>query len=145
MSGDGVDLSSQEREQVLTTMGEQDIIRYLSGNKLFGGVFANDELKKPDPKKIYILNLQNSDESGSHWTLLYAGNYFDSYAVAPTKAISRFVKRYNTQSYQGLSKASCGYYCLYVADNITAGREPYLGMKPDQPQWNEDILKKYFY
>ena len=126
-------------------MSELDIDAYMRSNPLWGGVLANDELKKPDPRKIYILNLENSDESGSHWTLLYAGQYFDPFGVVPTKKIAPFVRSYNREEYQGFSKASCGYFALYAADNLTAGRPAYLGMQPNHPQYNEDLLKKYFY
>jgi len=126
-------------------MSETDIMAYLKANKLFGGVFANDELKKPQKDKIYVLNLENSNEGGSHWVALYNRMYFDSYGCAPSKKIAPFVEQYNTDDFQGLSKESCGYFALYVADNITAGRDPYYGMRPNEPQWNEDVLKRWFY
>ena len=138
-------MSKSTRQQTLQSMSELDINSYMKSNPLWGGVFANDELKRPDPRKIYILNLENSDESGSHWTLLYAGQYYDPFGVVPTKEIAPFVKSYNKEDYQGFSKASCGYFALYAADNLTAGRPAYQGLIPGKPQYNEDILKKYFY
>ena len=62
----------------------------------FGGVFSNDQLKKPVKNKIYILNLEDSNEPGSHWVLLYNGWYFDPYGVMPTKEIAPFTTTYKT-------------------------------------------------
>ena len=56
--------------KVLSSMSSIQIHGYLKDNPLFGGVLANDQLKNPDPKKIYVLNLQNQDEPGSHWVAL---------------------------------------------------------------------------
>ena len=82
---------------------------HFKGRKGFGGVFANDALQSQQiapgilPKKVYILNLQNSDEPGCHWTLLYNGTYYDSYGVPPTKAINPFVHSYTQVTTKGLT------------------------------------------
>ncbi len=116
------------------------------GGPTFGGVFSNDELMKPDPKKVYILNLENSNQAGSHWTLLYNKWYCDSYGVVPTKHISQFVTSHNTNDYQGLNRNSCGHFCCYIGSRIIAGLKPYTGdLKDDQQQYNEDVLETFFY
>lgn len=139
-------ISKKERSVHLDTLSEVDIADYLQHlGPLFGGVYANDELHKPDPKKIYVLNLQNSHEPGSHWTVLHNRSYYDSYGVVPTEAISKFVKQHNTENYQGLNKESCGYFCMYVADNLAKGLPPYNGMVPGKIAHNENVLKAYFY
>ena len=96
------------------------------------------------PKKIYILNLKNHNEEGSHWTLLHNGIYYDSYGMLPTLEISPFVKFYSEDDFQSLSQESCGYYCLYLADNIIANRPATQGLIPDHPRHNETVLKNYF-
>ena len=105
---------------------------------------ANDELKATKKGKFYILNLQNHYQDGSHWVLLFDGDYYDSYGVVPTTAIAKFVNNYNYHEYQGINKNSCGFYCLYIADNLLAGRDAFYGLIPNKPQYNEDVLKKYF-
>jgi hypothetical protein len=122
-----------------------DIENYYRLSEMFGGVRANDEMKRPDPHKIYILNLQNSAEPGSHWTLLYNHWYFDSYGVAPTKEIQPFVKAWNQNEYQSLPQESCGYYAMYVADNIMAGRPPTQGLVPGKYLKNQRTLKQHFF
>lgn len=118
----------------------------LPGGPTFGGVFSNDQLNKPDPNKIYILNLENFDEGGSHWTLLHNGWYFDSFGCPPTKRISRFVKSFNKNDYQGLSRNSCGHFVLYIAVHLMAEQHPPTGdLVPDHPTHNENVLEDFFY
>ena len=133
------------KKKTLDTMSSTEIVDYLRDNPLFGGVFANDQLKNPDPKKIYVLNLQNMDEPGSHWVLLHNRCYFDSYGTPPTTAIAPFVDYHNVGNFQGLNQSSCGYYTLYCADNIFFGRDPYEGLEPGKTEANERLLKKYFF
>jgi hypothetical protein len=128
----------------LGSLNNFQIERYLKGKKQFGGVFSNDELQNPDPNKIYILNLQNRNEGGSHWCLLHNHNYYDSYSAPPTQAIQPYVKHYNGFEFQSLRQESCGYYTLYIADNIIAKRHPTNGLKDNEPRQNENVLKKYF-
>ena len=122
------------------------LVKPHKGGPTFGGVFSNDELTKVDLDKVYILNLQNSDQPGSHWTLLYAGWYFDSYGVPATKRMSQYVTSYNPYDYQGLSKNSCGHMCMYVASRIIAGLKPYTGdLVPNKSLHNENVLERFFY
>jgi hypothetical protein len=134
----------------LGALNNYQIEKYMKGQTMFGGVYSNDDWQNdphfagPDPKKIYILNLQNSDQSGSHWVLLHNHEYYDSYAAPPTQQIQPHVKRYNGNDYQSLYQDSCGYYVLFIADNIIAGRAPTHGLKDDESRYNENVLKKYF-
>jgi hypothetical protein len=117
----------------------------LPGQPTFGGVFSNDELRKPDKDKIYILNLENSNEGGSHWTLLYDGHYFDSYGVVPTKRISKWVRTWNKDNYQGLERSSCGFFVMYVASHLMAGLPPMGELEPGKTEHNENVLRRFFY
>ena len=128
----------------LDTMSSTEIVDYLRDNPLFGGVFANNQLKNPDPKKIYVLNLENSNQPGSHWVLTWNRCYFDSYGAPPTTAIVPFVDYHNVGNFQGLNQSSCGYYCLYAADRIMFGEDPYKDLEPGKSAANERLLKKYF-
>jgi hypothetical protein len=111
---------------------------------MFAGIFSNDTLTNPNKNKIYIINLQNADEPGSHWVLLYNGYYFDSYGTVPTTNIAPYVKNYNTADFQGLNNSSCGYYCIFVANNIIAGVFPTTGLIPNSSRENEKVLEAFF-
>ena len=52
------------------------------------GVYAKDQIKKPLKDGFYIINLDNSDGNGTHWTALYKINdafslYWDSFEFPP--------------------------------------------------------------
>ena len=115
-------------------------------NKIyFGGVYANDTLTAPQKNHVYILNIQNQGEPGSHWTALYNGHYFDSYGIGPTQAIQRFTKDWNTHCYQSYNQESCGFYAMYIADQIINKRDPLEGLIPYEHASNERVLKQHFY
>lgn len=87
--------------------------------KSFGGVFPSDALGKPT-KKCYIINLDTSNNPGSHWVAVYFGKepfYFDSFAFPPTlNSIKRFLGKkykYNKKKMQSIYSLSCGHFCLY--------------------------------
>jgi hypothetical protein len=127
----------------LNQLSSTDIESYFKNNKKFGGVFANDELKNTDPKKFYIINLQNHNQSGSHWCLLHNKIYIDPFGQVPTIAISKYTTKYSDEDYQNYKSQACGYFCCYFGDNITAGKDPFHGLTKDTLK-NEHILQQYF-
>jgi hypothetical protein len=140
-----VKLSSKEREVHLDSISSLDIEKYYKGVKEFGGVVANDEFKNPNKNKVYIINLENSDESGSHWVLFSNGFYCDPYGAVPTQQVAKWTTKYNTEDYQGYASEACGWFCMYIVDNILAGRLPAAGLRTDAVRYNEQILKQYFF
>jgi hypothetical protein len=137
-------LSVSRNEPLLGSLNASQISQYFAHEPRFGGVFANDELTKPDPNKAYILNLDNSDGPGSHWTALIGTKYYDPYGVHPTKAISRFAKEYNTTEYQSLAQEACGWYCMYFIENWLKGRSPLHKLHKDDFSYNYEVLKRHF-
>ena len=150
-------MTAKEREEfhekiVLGSTSNIELTAYFHGRKpitgvpkiKFSGVFSNDELHDPKRNCLYILNLQNSDQGGSHWVLLCNGWYMDPYGVPPTKRISQFVTDWNQDEYQSLESEACGFFVLYTADRLMAGLDPFGDLKPDQEAANEDILEAYF-
>ena len=122
---------------------------YYSDCPEFGGCPSNDEIAAVrDPKKFYIVNMSPRKDGGSHWTLLFQDLYFDSFGCAPTTAVEPFVKVWNATPYQDFHSSACGFYCIYVADNILAGRRPEEGLIPDDEETptrnSELVLRKYF-
>ena len=73
--------------------------------------------------ECFILNLDESSNSGTHWTCLYkkdkACYYFDSYGFSPPKEIYQYCceftdRYYNTFRIQTPDQVICGHYCIYV-------------------------------
>lgn len=136
------------------------------------GVFTKDELadiKKKDGN--YILNLNNSDQSGSHWTCFCIENnktyYFDSFGFPGPKELRRFNKEeyfYSDKQIQNINSTVCGYYCIAFLiymngsprthGDFTIARscsncprlsrfQDFLNMFSDDPLKNKTILAKF--
>ena len=106
-----------------------DLINYAKQLKIkyFRGYYMNDELpKKIRPNECGIVNLQNSDQPGSHHVCYYKKGkvkyYFDSYGLDSTNDMLKYLKPtknsskliMNTYEIQKLGTKICGQICLYV-------------------------------
>jgi len=91
----------------------------LLGSK-FAGVFPSDKIPKLTNKKPYcILNLDRSDQSGSHWVSLCYDNgaylFYDSFGRKNTKIINSLSKTIKTiikdselDAEQNIMETNCG-------------------------------------
>ena len=122
---------------------------YYEGCPAFGGCPSSDEITKiRDHKKFYIINLSARKDGGSHWVLLFQDLYFDSFGCPPPMVVAPFAAVWNDTQYQDFHSSACGFYCIYVADNLLAGRVPTQGLIPDVEETDEHnserVLSRYF-
>ena len=97
--------------------------------KNFRGVFVRDELpKKPRKVECGILNLCDSQGSGTHWTAWIKNGkeklYFDRYGLAPPVELVEYLKDpvyYNSERIQPDGVVICGHLCLYVLKKLSDG------------------------
>jgi hypothetical protein len=95
-------------------------------------------MKDALPKKVKkvecgIINLNNSDEGGSHWTAYYKRNnkkfYFDSYGyAAPPKELENYLGLenlfYNQDAIQTVNDPQiCGHLCLLFLQKLSNGKD----------------------
>jgi hypothetical protein len=126
--------------------------------KSFQGAISQDrlELLNPSMKKSFscIINLEDSNEDGSHWVCLYNdknenfSEYFDSYGMKPALQTIGFVKKhfrkpiyFNDTQLQGDDSKKCGYYCQYYIRNRAKGKSPYdvlYSLKQEPSKFNEE-------
>lgn len=150
---------------MLRALSNHDIIHYFKKNLNFGGCISKDEMLRQEPllrfndRRFWVVNMENSNKGGgTHWILVSLldpkhGIYFDSYATPPPRDILAFMKRYRSVNYmneeqiQDIMSLSCGWYCLYIADQLTGGRK-YLDILSDFTEdlkgYNESVLYEYF-
>jgi hypothetical protein len=95
-----------------------DIIKNININN-FNGVYPKDKLSKPLKDGFYIINLDNSDGPGTHWTALYKINdgfslYYDSFGFPAPEEIEDLLHKYeyNKKQIQDIKSTSCGFYCI---------------------------------
>jgi hypothetical protein len=89
----------------------------------FEDCLAKDEITtKNFTNGNYIINLQNHNQDGSHWTALIRNNenvfYVDSFGVCPPQNIVTICKQlklqifYNNTDIQNMNSNLCGYFCI---------------------------------
>ena len=113
-----------------------DIVEeYFHGRKTWGGAITKDKVPKTIASgKFYIVNLDNSTGPGTHWTLLFNCKpneciYFDSYGMPPPESVvtamlntRKKTQTYNNVDLQELGTQTCGWWCIYVAEELLAGK-----------------------
>lgn len=117
-----------------------DITRISQSLKIpnFRGVFMRNTLPQtPKEKECAIVNLNTSDQFGSHWVSYYKNGkkriYFDSFGQITPFEIQKYLKtkeefkndapviERNTDIVQKPNTNICGHLCLYVLDKLSRG------------------------
>jgi len=87
-------------------------------------VYSNNE--------CFILNIDHSKNSGTHWTCLFTKNgkscYFDSFGIQPPLEIATYCKGpriYSSFQIQKPNEVICGHYCIYVLWRLGNGEDFY--------------------
>jgi hypothetical protein len=134
------------------------IDNYFKYQPEFMGCFAKDSLPKLiTPNKFYIVNLQDYNETGSHWVLIASTNkavlYLDPFGVVPPLEALEFMKTskkpiyYSTTILQNIKSSLCGYYCIYFIEQISANRK-FLDIVTNDftnnQMSNDKVIMKYF-
>jgi hypothetical protein len=103
-----------------------DLIKALGLFDIFGGVYAKDQLIKLYPmKKLFIVNLDDYNNIGTHWCAFSTIDnnvcYYDSYGGPPPIDVDNYIKRstgkkkyeINTTQIQPLNSQYCGYFSVF--------------------------------
>ena len=126
----------------------------------FNGAIPRDFVLNIQPTikpKCYIINLQTSAESGSHWTACIINKnsinsngrciYFDSYGLPPPQELETLLVKNNIKNFyyqdEVLQKNSnrCGWFCLYFLKFHLIDKRPLEELTPKT--CNESIIKKF--
>ena len=97
--------------------------------------------QEPKEREYGIVNLNKSNETGSHWVCYYKNGKspicFDSFGQVTPKEIQRYLKtkkefehessviQRNTDIVQHINTDVCGHLCLYVLTALTREHLPY--------------------
>jgi len=124
-------ISNLWRMQKIEPLSNFDINNFVKKLKIknFRGVFMKDELpQRPKNIECGIINLENQNQEGSHWTAYYKNKdlkyYFDSYGniVPPIELVKYLGKNnlyYNEKRIQNFNDPPiCGHLCLLVLKDI---------------------------
>ena len=111
------------------------------------------EIKTKDG--VYVINLDEHSDIGTHWVALYVQNnnvtYFDSFGVEHIpKEIKRFINNKNIKTnifrVQAYDSIMCGYFCSGFIDFTLAEKTltEYKNLfSPNNFKNNDDIILNY--
>lgn len=136
--------------------------RYCS--KIFGGIFAADQLKKIQISQlpvVFVLNTGKLKSGGIHWVALYINHYgtrgyfFDSFGFDPIvyKEIHKFIitnslfYKFNQVCLQSPLDETCGLYCIYFCLYISRGYSMnyIINLFPNKKRCQMDTVRFMFY
>jgi hypothetical protein len=118
-------------------------------------ILMRDEMNQLKDDGFYIINLDTSNNNGTHWTALYyhplKSYYCDSFGFVPPLEVEQKIKPYlyNDSDIQDFNSEACGYYCLafikflYDKTDKEIAFKEFLKMFGKKTIENDNILKKY--
>ena len=108
-----------------------EIEKYYEHEPRFNGVFSRDNLPKKMRDGVYVINLDEYKEVGTHWIALFCEKneivYFDSFGVEhiPEKIIE-FIEnkrvKANIFRLQAYDSIMCGYFCIGFINFMFKGK-----------------------
>ena len=128
-----------------------EIQKHYQNDPRFNGVYSGDNLQKIKDG-VYIINLDEYSDIGTHWVALYVQNndviYFDSFGVEYIpKEIRTFISNKNIKTnivrIKTYDSIMCRCFCIGFTDFMLAGKTstefPNL-FSPNNFKRNDDIL-----
>ena len=131
-------------------------MKYYENESRFNGVYSRDNLPNKIKDGVYVINLDEYSDIGTHWIALYVKNnditYFDSFGVEHIpKEIKAFIKNKNIKTnifrIQAYVSIMCGYFCIGFVNFMFKGKSftEYTNLlSPNDFKRNDDIILNYF-
>ena len=133
-----------------------EINEYYKNEPIFNGVYSRNNLPKKIKKDAYVINLDEYENTGTHWVALFAKAneviYFDSFGI---EHIPNEIKKYignndiksNIFRIQPYNSIMCGYYCIEFINYMLKGKTllDYTNLfSPNDFKKNNQIIKRIF-
>ena len=119
-----------------------EISEYYSNEPRFNGVCSRDNLPKITKKGAYVINLDECENTGTHWMALFVKTneviYFDSFGIEHIpKEINKFIRskelgsavgsnnkkiKANIFRIQVYDSIMCGYFCIEFINYMLKGK-----------------------
>ena len=133
-----------------------EINEYYKNEPRFNGVYSRNNLPNKIKKGAYVLNLNEYENTGTHWVSLFAkpkyAVYFDSFGVEHIpKEINKFIsnKKINASMFriQAYDSIMCGYFCIEFINYMLKGKTllDYTNLfSPNDFKKNDRVIKRIF-
>ena len=105
--------------------------RYYQNKRRFNGVYSRNNLSKKLKDAVYVINLDQYADVGTHWIALFCNRseivYFDSFGVKHVpEEIKEFIGNKNIKvnnfQVQANNLIMCEYFCIRFIDFMFAGK-----------------------
>ena len=134
-----------------------EISEYYSNEPRFNGVYSRDNLPKITKKGAYVINLDEYENTGTHWIALFIKTnefiYFDSFGIEHIpKEINKFIGsnkkiKANIFRIQAYDSIMCGYFCIEFINYMLKGKTllDYTNLfSPNDFKKNDRVIKRIF-
>ena len=142
-----------------------EISEYYSNEPRFNGVYSRYNLPKITKKGAYVINLDEYENTGTHWMALFIKTneviYFDSFDIEHIpKEINKFIRSkelgsavgnnkkikaniFRTQAYDSIM---CGCFCIEFINYVLKGKTlDYTNLfSPNDFKKNDRVIKRIF-
>ena len=141
-----------------------EISEYYKNEPRFNGVYSRNNLPKTIKKAGYVINLDEYENTGTHWVALFVKTneaiYFDSFGIEHIPIeINKFINNDTTKSssleriesnifrIQAYDSIMCGYFCIEFINYILKGKKllDYTKLfSPNDFKNNDRVIKRIF-
>ena len=135
-----------------------EISEYYSNEPRFNGVYSRDNLPKIIKKGAYVINLDEYENTGTHWIALFTKTnefiYFDSFGIEHIpKEINKFIGSNNKKikanifRIQAYDSIMCGYFCIEFINYMLKSKTllDYTNLfSPNDFKKNDRTIKRIF-
>ena len=133
-----------------------EINEYYKNEPRFNGVYSRNNLSKIIKKGVYVINLDEYSNIGTHWIVLFVKPkytvYFDSFGVEHIpneikKIIGNKDIKANIFRLQAYDSIMCGYFCIQFINYMFKGKTllEYTNLfSPNDFKKNDEIIKRIF-
>ena len=143
-----------------------EISEYYPSESRFNGVYSRDNLPEITKKGVYVINLDEYENTGTHWIALFVKTneviYFDSFGIEHIpKEMNKFIDNQQSSSAKARNKKikanifriqaydsiMCGYFCIEFINYMLKGKTllDYTNLfSPNDFKKNDRIIKRIF-
>ena len=134
-----------------------EISKYYKNEPRSNGVYSRNNLAKITKKGAYVINLDEYENTGTHWMALFIKTnefiYFDSFGIEHIpKEINKFIGsnkkiKANIFRIQAYDSIMCGYCCIECINYMLKGKTllDYTNLfSPNDFKENDRVIKRIF-
>ena len=133
-----------------------EISEYYKNKPRFNGIYSRNNLPNKIKKRAYIINLDEYENTGTHWVPLFVKTneaiYFDSFGIEHIpKEINKFIGKNKIKSnifrIQAYDSIMWGYFCIEFINYMLKGKTllDYTNLfSPNDFKKNDQVIKRIF-